>query len=122
MSLHRFLPCARCKGFPDPAAFWGSNILPAEILCSPGPHLRGTGGSHSRIWIRHRDRGRLPTEGEEVEILHVFVSDESARHRAKAYGGSLHMTTETALPAFVVSQVPNRETHGAPIFRGEAHL
>ena len=66
----------------------------------------------------------IATEGEEVKAPRVFVSDESARHRWKAYNESLQMSrkSRTGLPRFVLSQVPKCEAPGAPIFSGCIHF
>jgi hypothetical protein len=66
----------------------------------------------------------ITTEGEEVKTPRVFVSDESARHRGKAYNESQPMSSKgkTGVPRCVLSQVPNSEAPGAPIFNGCNHL
>jgi len=64
------------------------------------------------------------TESEEVKAPRVFVSDESARHRWKAYNESQQMSSKskTGLPRSVLSQVPKSEAPGAPSFSGCAHF
>src|ERR1035441_6016235 len=66
----------------------------------------------------------IATERKEVKAPRVFVSDESARHRWKAYNESLQMSrkSRTGLPRSVLSQVPKCEAPGAPIFSGCAHF
>jgi hypothetical protein len=48
------------------------------------------------------------TERKGMKTSRVFVSDESARHRSKAYNDSLHVSRKcrTGLTGFMVSQVP----------------
>jgi hypothetical protein len=66
----------------------------------------------------------IATERKEVKTPRVFVSDESARHRWKAYNESLQMSrkSRTGLLRFLVSQVPKGEAPGAPIFSGCTHF
>ena len=65
----------------------------------------------------------IATESYEVKTSRVFVSDESARHRWKAFNESLQMSrkSKTGLRRSVLSQVPKSEAPGAPIFSGWAH-
>jgi hypothetical protein len=53
----------------------------------------------------------IATEREEVKTPRVFVSDESAGHRWKAYNESLQMSrkNKTGLSRSVLSQVPKGE-------------
>jgi hypothetical protein len=96
-----------------------------EDLCYPRcPKARHLGHPSSVVgliasgtWATRR------TESYEVKTSRVFVSDESARHRWKAYNEPVQMSrkSKTGLRRSVLSQVPKSEAPGAPIFSGWAH-
>jgi hypothetical protein len=66
----------------------------------------------------------IATEGEEAKGSRVFVSDEAARYRSKAYNESREMSrkNKSGWPRSVLSQVPNCEAPGAPSFGGRTHF